>query len=131
MTSLRQLRTLALCYCLGDISVSSLNLSMSNLRILKLERVTPWMTNDDLVLLTQNCANLVEFSLLGSKLDSDAQCIISSGWAGLISLRLEDCGEVTANGVSSLLNCIALEDLLLRHNVTVCSFTLVVYVPIS
>ncbi|KAK8588743.1 hypothetical protein V6N13_087642 [Hibiscus sabdariffa] len=116
MTSLRQLRTLALCYCLGDISISSLNLSMPNLRILKLERVTPWMTNDDLVLLTQNCANLVEFSLLGSKLDSDAQCIISSGWPGLISLRLEECGEVTANGVSSLLNCVALEDLLLRHN---------------
>ncbi|KAE8671654.1 BTB/POZ domain-containing protein FBL11, putative isoform 2 [Hibiscus syriacus] len=71
---------------------------------------------ESLVLYFQNFANLVEFSLLGSKLDSDAQCIISSGWPGLISLRLEDCGEVTATGVSSLLNCIALEDLLLRHN---------------
>nr|KJB46469.1 hypothetical protein B456_007G371000 [Gossypium raimondii] len=116
LTSLRQLQTLALCYCLGDISVSSFNLSMPNLRILKLERVTPWMTNNDLVLLTRNCANLVELSLLGSKLNSDAQCIISHGWPGLISLHLEDCGEVTENGVSSLFNCIALENLLLRHN---------------
>ncbi|XVF55671.1 hypothetical protein PTKIN_Ptkin06aG0055700 [Pterospermum kingtungense] len=117
MTSLRQLQTLALCYCLGDISISSFNLSMLNLRILRLERVTPWMTNDDLVLLTRNFANLVEVALLGSKLlNSDAQCIIAHGWPGLISLHLEDCGEVTKNGVSSLFNCIALEDLLLRHN---------------
>lgn len=116
LTSLRQLQTLALCYCLGDISISSFNISMPNLRILKLERVTPWMTNNDLVLLTRNCANLVELSLLGSKLNSDAQCIISHGWPGLISLHLEDCGEVTENGVSSLFNCIALENLLLRHN---------------
>ncbi|TYG48163.1 hypothetical protein ES288_D11G401400v1 [Gossypium darwinii] len=116
LTSLRQLQTLALCYCLGDISISSFNISMPNLRILKLERVTPWMTNNDLVLLTRNCANLVELSLLGSKLNSDAQCIISNGWPGLISLHLEDCGEVTENGVSSLFNCIALENLLLRHN---------------
>ncbi|XVE61524.1 hypothetical protein DITRI_Ditri06bG0047200 [Diplodiscus trichospermus] len=117
VTSLRQLRTLALCYCLGDISISSFSLSMPNLRILRLERVTPWMANNDLVLLTRNCANLVELALLGSKLlDSDAQCIISSGWPGLISLHLEDCGEVTVNGVFSLFNCIALEDLLLRHN---------------
>ncbi|XVF07718.1 hypothetical protein REPUB_Repub06bG0163800 [Reevesia pubescens] len=117
MISLSQLRTLALCYCLGDISISSFNLSMPNLRRLRLERVTPWMTDNDLVLLTQNCANLVELALLGCKLlNSDAECIISHGWPGLISLHLEDCGEVTTNGVSSLFNCSALEDLLLRHN---------------
>ncbi|KAJ0088476.1 hypothetical protein Patl1_32417 [Pistacia atlantica] len=27
-----------------------------------------------------------------------------------------ECGDITVDGVSSLLNCIALEDLLLRHN---------------
>lgn len=68
MTSLRQLRALALCYCLGDISISSFKFSLPNLRKLRLERVTPWMTNDDLVILTQHCANLVELSLLGCTL---------------------------------------------------------------
>jgi hypothetical protein len=68
MASLRNLRVLALCYCLGDISILSFNLSMPNLRKLQLERVTPWMTNNDLAILTQNCANLVELSLLGCKL---------------------------------------------------------------
>ncbi|XP_022767144.1 BTB/POZ domain-containing protein FBL11 isoform X10 [Durio zibethinus] len=117
ITSLRQLRTLSLCYCLGDISISSFNLSMPSLRKLRLERVTPWMTNNDLVLLTQNCTKLVELALLGCKLlNSDAQCIISRGWPGLISIHLEDCGELTKKGISSLFNCTALEDLLLRHN---------------
>ncbi|XP_059463633.1 BTB/POZ domain-containing protein FBL11 isoform X2 [Corylus avellana] len=117
MTSLRNLRVLALCYCLGDISISSFNFSMPNLKKLQLERVTPWMTNNDLAILTQNCANLVELSLLGCKLlNSDSQQIISHGCPGLTSIHLEDCGEVTSNGVSSLLDCMALEDLLLRHN---------------
>ncbi|KAF3956764.1 hypothetical protein CMV_018147 [Castanea mollissima] len=114
---LRNLRVLALCYCLGDISMLSFSLSMQNLRKLRLERVTPWMNNNDLVILTQNCANLVELSLLGCKLlNSDSQKIISHGCPGLISIHLEECGEVTANGVSSLLDCAAIEDLLLRHN---------------
>ncbi|OMO82139.1 hypothetical protein CCACVL1_12065 [Corchorus capsularis] len=117
ITSLMQLQTLALCYCHGDISISSFNTSMPNLRKLRLERVTPWMTNNDLVLLTQNCVNLVDLALIGCKLlNSDAQWIVSCGWPGLISIHLEDCGEVTTNGVSSLFNCNALENLLLRHN---------------
>ncbi|KAB1221289.1 BTB/POZ domain-containing protein FBL11 [Morella rubra] len=117
MASLRKLQVLALCYCFGDISVSSFNFSMPSLKKLRLERVTPWMTNADLLILTQNFLNLVELSLLGCKLlTSDSQQIISRGWPGLTSIHLEDCGEVTKNGVSSLLNCIALEDLLLRHN---------------
>ncbi|KAL4605802.1 hypothetical protein ACB092_09G055900 [Castanea dentata] len=70
---LRNLRVLALCYCLGDISMLSFSLSMQNLRKLRLERVTPWMTNNDLVILTQNCANLVELSLLGCKLLNSVQ----------------------------------------------------------
>ncbi|KAK6233802.1 hypothetical protein QUC31_006208 [Theobroma cacao] len=75
------------------------------------------MTNNDLVLLTQNFANLVEFAFLGCKLlNSDARCIISSEWPGLISIHLKDCKEVTRSSVCSLFNCTALEDLLLRHN---------------
>ena len=70
---LRNLQVFALCYCLGDISMLSFSLSMQNLRKLRLERVTPWMTNNDLVILTQNCANLVEISLLGCKLLNSGQ----------------------------------------------------------
>jgi len=69
--SLKNLQVLAMCYCFGDISMSSFKFPMQNLRKLRLERVTPWMTNDDLVVLTQNCRNLAELSLLGcSLLDS-------------------------------------------------------------
>ncbi|KAA8516693.1 hypothetical protein F0562_016801 [Nyssa sinensis] len=115
--SLRHLQVLALCYCLGEISSLSFKFSMPNLRKLRLERVTPWMSSDDLVILTQNCANLIKLSLLGCRLlNSDSQQIISNGWPGLISIHLEDCGEVTKNGVASLFNCRAIEDLLLRHN---------------
>ncbi|XP_042941637.1 BTB/POZ domain-containing protein FBL11 isoform X7 [Carya illinoinensis] len=117
MMSLRNLRVLALCYCLGDISMLSFNFSTPNLRKLRLERVTPWLTNNDLIILTQTCANLVELSLLGCKLlGSDSQQIISHGWPGLTSIHLEECGKVTENGISSLLDCTALEDLLLHHN---------------
>ncbi|CAI8614818.1 unnamed protein product [Vicia faba] len=112
-----KLQVLALCYCFGDISMSSFKIPMQNLRKLRLERVTPWMTNDDLVILSQNCRNLVELSLLGCPLlNSDSQHIISCAWPGLVSIHLEECGEITANGVSALLDCRALEDLLLRHN---------------
>ncbi|OIW05110.1 hypothetical protein TanjilG_02583 [Lupinus angustifolius] len=94
VTSLINLQALSLCYCLGDISMSSFKFSMQSLR-----------------------NNLVELSLLGCPLlNSDSQQIISGGWPGLISIHIEECGEVTANGVSALLDCKALEDLVLRHN---------------
>ncbi|PIA25214.1 hypothetical protein AQUCO_12200001v1 [Aquilegia coerulea] len=115
--SLRQLRVLGLCHCLGDLSPLGVHISMPNLRKLRLERVIPWMTNDDLVILTQNCTSLIELSLSGCRqLNSDSQRTISCGWPGLISLCLEDCGEVTSNGVSFLFDCKAIEDLLLRHS---------------
>ncbi|EOY19211.1 Ubiquitin-protein ligase-like protein [Theobroma cacao] len=86
------------------------------------------MTNNDLVLLTQNFANLVEFAFLGCKLlNSDARCIISSEWPGLISIHLKDCKEVTRSSVCSLFNCTALEDLLLRHNGTEQNVMMMVY----
>ncbi|KAJ8754075.1 hypothetical protein K2173_001973 [Erythroxylum novogranatense] len=117
LASLKHLHALALCYCLGDISMSGLRLHMPYLRTLRLERVAPWMNNDDLLTLTQNFENLVELSLIGCRLlNPDSIDIISNGWPGLISIHLEDCGEVTANGISSLFNCRALENLLLRHN---------------
>ncbi|XP_031253522.1 BTB/POZ domain-containing protein FBL11 isoform X3 [Pistacia vera] len=93
MTSLKQLRALSLCYCLGDMSISSFKFSLPNLRKLRLDRVTPWMTNDDLVILIQHFANLVELSLLGcTLLNADSQLIISQGWPGLISIHLEGPG---------------------------------------
>ncbi|XP_004305356.1 PREDICTED: BTB/POZ domain-containing protein FBL11-like [Fragaria vesca subsp. vesca] len=117
MANLKNLLVLALCYCMGDISILSFKFCVPNLRKLKLERVTPWMTNNDLVVLTKSCANLIELSLLGCVLlNSESQQIISHGWPGLVSIHLEECGEMTTKGVSSLLDCKALEDLMLRHN---------------
>ncbi|MCD9637694.1 hypothetical protein HAX54_021131 [Datura stramonium] len=117
LATLKNLEVLALCYCFGEISSLSFQSSAPRLRKLKLERVSTHMTNDDLLTLTQNCMNLTELSLVGCRrLNSESQDTISNGWPGLISLHLEDCGEVTAKGVTSLMNCQALEDLLLRHN---------------
>ncbi|PKI49308.1 hypothetical protein CRG98_030236 [Punica granatum] len=116
-TSLRHLKVLELCYCLGDISILSFKFLMPQLRKLRLQRVAAWMTHDDLLVLAQNCPNLTELCLVGCKrLSSDAQKIISHEWPGLIYLHLEDCGEVTGHGVSSLFDCVALEVFFLRHN---------------
>ncbi|XP_010553377.1 PREDICTED: BTB/POZ domain-containing protein FBL11 isoform X2 [Tarenaya hassleriana] len=117
MTSLKHLQELALCYCFGDISMLGFKFPIPNLRKLRLERVTRWMTSDDLFVLTQSCPNLIELSLVGCVLlNSGCQTIISTGWPGMISLHLEDCGGITEKGVSSFFDCVALEDLLLRHN---------------
>ncbi|CAN1761631.1 BTB/POZ domain-containing protein FBL11 [Linum perenne] len=116
-TSLRSLQTLALSYCLGDISISSFRLPLPYLTKLRLERVTPWMTQSELTVLARNYPNLVELSLVGCRLlDSDSLRVISRGWPGLISIHLEDCGDVTASDISPLFSCVALEDILLRHN---------------
>ncbi|KAI3790859.1 hypothetical protein L2E82_04245 [Cichorium intybus] len=117
LESLKHLKSFELCYCLGDTSSLSLKVCIPNLKNLRLERVTPWMTNVDLVNLTHNCPNLIHLSLLGCPLlNSESQTLISSGWPGLISIHLEECGEVTSNGVVSFFKCHALEDILLRHN---------------
>ncbi|KAG2603532.1 hypothetical protein PVAP13_5KG777000 [Panicum virgatum] len=109
------LQVLCLHYCLGSLTSFIFQAKAPALRILCLQWVTPWITNDDLTILTKNC-NLVELSLSGCKLlDSSCQEIIASGWPNLVLLHLEDCGQVTLGGVSSILNCKALEDVLLRH----------------
>ncbi|CAM0885363.1 unnamed protein product [Alopecurus aequalis] len=109
------LQAICLHYCLGSLTSFSFQTKAPTLRILRLQWVTPWMTDDDLTILTQNC-NLVELSLSGCKLlDSSSQEIISSGWPNLTCLHLEECGQITLDGVSSILNCKALEDVLLRH----------------
>lgn len=59
------LRVLFVCYCIGDIFSLSLRYNVLNLRKLKLERVVFWMINYDLFLLIKNCANLIEFLLVG------------------------------------------------------------------
>ncbi|KAI7748943.1 hypothetical protein M8C21_011096 [Ambrosia artemisiifolia] len=90
LESLRHLKSLALCYCLGETSSLSFKVSMPNLRKLRLERVAPWIRNADLINLSQSCANLIELSLLGCRLlDSESLKIISRGWPGLISVHLE------------------------------------------
>ncbi|CAL4971944.1 unnamed protein product [Urochloa decumbens] len=115
LESARNLQVLCLHYCLGNLTSFSFQEKAPALRILRLQWVTPWITNDDLTILTKSC-NLVELSLSGCKLlDSNSQEIISSGWPNLALLHLEDCGQVTVEGVSSILNCKALEDILLRH----------------
>ncbi|CAL5419740.1 unnamed protein product [Camellia sinensis] len=120
MESLRHLQVLALCHCLGDISPVSFKYSVPNLRKLKLERVTPWMTNDDLVILTQNCANLIELSLLGCRLLNSEFATDHFKWLARHDFYSSrgDCGEVTRNGVASLFDCKAVEDIMLRHNGT-------------
>ncbi|XP_066162935.1 BTB/POZ domain-containing protein FBL11 isoform X3 [Oryza sativa Japonica Group] len=115
LKSSTKLRVLCLYSCLGNLTSFSFQIKAPLLRILRLEWITPWMTNDDLAVLIQNY-NLVELSLSGCKLlDSNSQELISSGWPNLTCLHLEECGQITLDGVSSILNCKALEDLLLRH----------------
>ena len=41
---------------------------MKNLKSLRLDRATPWITNADLVVLSENCLSLMELSLSGCKL---------------------------------------------------------------
>lgn len=66
--SLKNLRVLHLCCCLGDLTSFNFTAGMHLLRILRLERVTPWMTNEDLSVLTKNCPLVLEFSLTGCRL---------------------------------------------------------------
>ncbi|KAM0849488.1 hypothetical protein ACQ4PT_053708 [Festuca glaucescens] len=115
LESSMNLHVLCLQYCLGSLTSFGFQTKAPALRILRLQWVTPWMTNNDLTIFTLNC-NLVELCLSGCKLlDSSSQEIISSGWPNLTCLHLEECGQITVGGVSSILNCKALEDVLLRH----------------
>lgn len=117
LQNLRYINTLELQHCLGEITPHCLSVNASNLKSLKLDRVAPWMTDDDLIILTENFRSISRLSLTGCKLlTSGAQHIIASGWPGLTSLHLEDCSYITVHGVSNLLECKAIEDLLLRHN---------------
>jgi hypothetical protein len=61
------LQVLCLQYCLGSLTSFGFQTKAPTLRILCLQWVTPWMTNDDLTILAHNC-NLVELCLSGCKL---------------------------------------------------------------
>ncbi|KAK4377593.1 hypothetical protein RND71_003889 [Anisodus tanguticus] len=75
------------------------------------------MTNDDLLTLTQNCMNLTELSLVGCRfLNSESKDTIQFHLTFRMELDLSDCGKVTTKGVTSLMICQALEDILLRQN---------------
>uniref|UniRef100_A0A453GVC3 Uncharacterized protein n=1 Tax=Aegilops tauschii subsp. strangulata TaxID=200361 RepID=A0A453GVC3_AEGTS len=92
LESSTNLQVLCLHYCLGNLTSFSFQTMAPALRILRLQWVTPWITNDDLTILTQNC-NLVELLLSGCKLlDTSSQEIISSGWPNLACLQLEGRG---------------------------------------
>ena len=111
------LQVLCLHYCLGSLTSFIFQAKAPALRILSLQWVTPWITNDDLTILTKNC-NLVELSLSGCKLldsskfyyihcvappiilsvwvftsswSTGCQEIIASGWPNLVLLHLEVC----------------------------------------
>ncbi|OWM79105.1 hypothetical protein CDL15_Pgr003276 [Punica granatum] len=114
-TSLRHLKVLELCYCLGDISILSFKFLMPQLRKLRLQRVAAWMTHDDLLVLAQNCPNLTELCLVGCKRLSSVCSYVADASILYLDL-LQDCGEVTGHGVSSLFDCVALEVFFLRHN---------------
>lgn len=74
---LQHLRYLALCYCVGGITSLTFKIRTPNLRNLKLERVTPWMTNEELAILAENCAGLVNLSLAGCPLLDSGKHLIS------------------------------------------------------
>ncbi|XP_078169718.1 ubiquitin-protein ligase isoform X5 [Carex rostrata] len=118
LASLKHLQGLELRCCLGDLTIHCFEVPQNlMLTALRLEWVCKWMTNDHLSLLTSTFRSLTELSLSGCQLlDSYSQDIISAGWPGLTVLHLEECGILSKNGVSSLLSCKGLEDLLLRHN---------------
>ncbi|PHT70705.1 hypothetical protein T459_25809, partial [Capsicum annuum] len=97
--TLKNLQVLALCYCFGEISSLSFQSSAPRLRKLKLERVSAHMTNDDLLILTQNCMNLTELSLVGCRrLNSD------SGFLSFLKdfLSQDLKVQVMANGVNGV-----------------------------
>ncbi|KAI3814130.1 hypothetical protein L1987_18877 [Smallanthus sonchifolius] len=80
LESLRHLKSFVLCHCLGETSSWSFKISMPNLRKLRLERVAPWMSNADLISLSQNCANLIELLLLGCRLLNSGEFMGRGFW---------------------------------------------------
>uniref|UniRef100_A0A0D9YKJ9 Uncharacterized protein n=1 Tax=Oryza glumipatula TaxID=40148 RepID=A0A0D9YKJ9_9ORYZ len=104
LESSTKLRVLCLYSCLGNLTSFSFQIKAPLLRILRLEWITPWMTNDDLAVLIQNY-NLVELSLSGCKLlDSNSQELISSGWPNLTCLHLEFLFKPKFQGFSAVIS---------------------------
>ena len=62
---------------------------------------------------------IIENSILRLKSFSTCKCHLL--WMELF-FHVQDCGQVTLGGVSSILNCKALEDVLLRHTVSMKNF---------
>ncbi|KAH9557129.1 hypothetical protein CY35_07G068900 [Sphagnum magellanicum] len=121
LQELKGLHTLELRHCLGQISRESIRMFKGgcglNLTCLRLERVTPWMEDSDVLLLSSTCPGLCRLSFVGCHcLTSDSLRIIASKWHGLYELKLEDCYQITMDGASCLLlGCQALQVLHLRH----------------
>ncbi|KAL3689576.1 hypothetical protein R1sor_015885 [Riccia sorocarpa] len=88
------------------------------LKVLKLDRFAPGMSDDDLLQLSRSCKDLSHFSLVGcSYLTARSLVSITENMRALTELRLEECGGLTTNGGACVLkSCKALERLILRHN---------------
>ncbi|KAJ7545187.1 hypothetical protein O6H91_09G110100 [Diphasiastrum complanatum] len=90
----------------------------SNLTSLMLENSAPWLLDIDVCSLSRTCKNVIHFSLSGCRqLTAESLKNISRGWCSMIKLKVEDCGGVTSQGATYLLNsCKALQSLSLRHS---------------
>lgn len=78
LQELKCLHTLELQHCLGQISRESIRMFKGgcglNLTCLRLERVTPWMEDSDVLLLSSTCPGLCRLSFVG------CQCLTSGEW---------------------------------------------------
>lgn len=120
VSQLKSLHTLELqnMACAPRNLLTEIASSLPNLRNLKLERVTPLLSDDDLLLFSQSCTGLQSLSLLGCHLlTSISLSTMAHSWRGLQDLRLEECKYIiTEENVRLLLNSFpALKLLHLRH----------------
>ncbi|KAJ7545186.1 hypothetical protein O6H91_09G110100 [Diphasiastrum complanatum] len=77
----------------------------SNLTSLMLENSAPWLLDIDVCSLSRTCKNVIHFSLSGCRqLTAESLKNISRGWCSMIKLKVEDCGGVTSQGATYLLN---------------------------
>ncbi len=86
LQDLKGLHTLELQHCLGQISRESIRMFKGgcglSLTCLRLERVTPWMEDSDVLLLSSTCPGLCRLSFVG------CQCLTSGEW----NVNIISCG---------------------------------------
>lgn len=65
--------------------------SLPNLKTLRLERVMPWLSDDDLLLLSQSVTGLQSLSLLGCQLLTNSKFLTSIDGSVVWSLSHAEC----------------------------------------